>query len=40
MRLMVIGLLALSFTVLLPDVAHAACPDGYVPCGRGVCCPR
>ena len=38
MRIILVGLLALLLGGLLSETANA-CPSGYVPCGRGVCCP-
>ena len=41
MRVLVVGLLALALTCLFTDAAYApSCPNGYVPCGQGLCCPR
>jgi hypothetical protein len=38
MRLLILSLFALLLVGAMAPGAHA-CPDGYVPCGRGVCCP-
>ena len=39
MRIILTGLLVLLLGGLLSGAANA-CPPGYEPCGRGVCCPR
>jgi hypothetical protein len=39
MRIIQIGLLVVLLSGLLSGAANA-CPAGYQPCGRGVCCPR
>lgn len=39
MRVILVALLALFVTGLWSEAANA-CPPGYEPCGRGVCCPR
>jgi len=38
MRIMYAVLFALLL-IALPTIGHA-CPNGYVDCGRGVCCPQ
>jgi len=38
MRLMYAALLALAL-ITIARPGHA-CPQGYVDCGRGVCCPQ
>jgi hypothetical protein len=39
MRSIIFGLLILMLGNALATSAQA-CPPGYDPCGRGVCCPR
>jgi hypothetical protein len=39
MRLMYAALLALALIITIAQPGHA-CPQGYVDCGRGVCCPQ
>lgn len=40
MRLISVILLMLLSSAVIVGPGHAACPNGYVDCGRGVCCPR
>ena len=39
MRILIIAMLALLIGSALATTA-GACPSGYAPCGRGVCCPK
>lgn len=40
MRLISAALLMLLLSAALVGPSYAACPNGYVDCGRGVCCPQ
>jgi hypothetical protein len=43
MRPIYAALLALALIAIAQPghvSAQAACPEGYVDCGRGLCCPR
>ena len=43
MRPIFAALLALALIVIAQSghvSAQSGCPEGYVDCGRGVCCPR
>lgn len=38
MRMLFLGLVGLML-LSMNIVAAQSCPEGYQPCGRGICCP-